>query len=300
MCGAILLALSLAACSGQSGSSGGGGAPRVGKLSGDMADWIGVACSGGSATQEANLSLLGDGVCQQDYSNPGSVSNLKAVMYGRFDSEDSMLRTLSIVKPSYYAAGQSDGVYTAFFVMSDKYAEELLKPLKKFGFAINPGRQNAAADRSPQAQSPSTRSAAPAPAPLPAPAPSTRVSAVTPDSNLQWRFQSPTGNIACDLNGSTTPPEATCEVREHSYQPKVKPTCNPAWANSFRLVQGRKVQVNCYSGTDFRSALPVQGYGNPLTVGSLTCVLDEATGVTCKDSSTGHYFQAARQEYEFR
>ena len=300
MFGVILLALSLAACSGQSGSSGGGGAPRVGKLSGDMAYWINVACSGGSATQEANLSPLGDGVCHQDYSNPGSVSNLKAVMYGRFDSEDSMLRTLSIVKPSYYAAGQSGGVYTAFFVMSDEYAEELLKPLKKFGFAINPGRQNAADDRSAQAQSPSTQSAAPAPAPLPAPAPSTRVPTVTPDSNLQWRFQSPTGNIACDLNGSATPPEATCEVREHSYQPKVKPNCNPGWANSFRLVQGRTVEVNCYSGTDFRSALPVQGYGNPLTVGSLTCVLDETKGVTCKDSTTGHFFQAARQEYQWR
>lgn len=274
----------------------------MGKLSGDTADWIGVACSGGSATQEANLSPLGDGVCHQDYSNPGSVSNLKAVMYGRFDSENSMLQTLSVVKPSYYAAGQSDGVYTAFFVMSDEYAEELLKPLKKFGFAINPGPQYAADARSAEAQSPSIRSAAPAPAPLPAPAPSppSRVSTVTPDSNLQWRFQSPTGNIACDLNGSATPPEATCEVREHSYQPKVRPSCDPGWANSFRLVQGRTVEVNCYSGTDFRNALPVQGYGNPLTVGSLTCVLDEATGVTCKDSTTGHYFRAARQAYEWR
>ena len=271
----------------------------MGKLSGDMADWIGAACAGGSATQEANLSPLGDGVCHQDYSKPETVDNLKAVMYGRFDSEESMLRAMSIVKPSYYASGQSDGVYTAFFVMSDRYAEELLKPLKKFGFAINPGPQYAAAqERAAQAQNPSTRSAAPAP--VPAPAPRTRVSTVAPDSTLQWRFQSPTGNIACDLNGSVTPPEATCEVREHSYQPKVKPSCDPAWANSFRLVQGRTVEVNCYSGTDFRSALPVQGYGNPLTVGTLTCVLDEATGVTCKDSSTGHYFQAARQEYEWR
>ena len=297
--GAILLMLVVAACSG-SGSGGGEKAPRVGKLSGDMADWIGVACAGGSATQEANLSPLGDGVCHQDYSNPGSVSNLKAVMYGRFDSEDSMLRTLSIVKPSYYTAGQSDGVYTAFFVMSDRYAEELLQPLKKFGFIINPGRPNAAADRTDQAQSPSTRSAAPAPAPLPAPAPSTRVSTVTPDSNLQWRFQSPTGNIACDLNGSSTPPEATCQVREHTYQPKVKSNCDPGWANRFTLKQGQTVEVNCYPGTDFRSALPVQGYGKPLTVGSLTCVLDESAGVTCKDATTGHYFQAARQAYQWR
>jgi hypothetical protein len=141
---------------------------------------------------------------------------------------------------------------------------------------------------------------APGAAPVPAPAPSTRASTVTPDSNLQWRFQSPTGNIACDLNGSSMPPEATCEVREHTYQPKVKSNCDPGWANRFTLRQGQTVEVNCYPGTDFRSAFPVQGYGKPLNVGSLTCVLDEATGVTCKDSTTGHYFQAARQEYEWR
>lgn len=89
-------------------------------------------------------------------------------------------------------------------------------------------------------------------------------------------------------------------MREHTYQPQVKSNCNPNWANRFTLKQGQPVEVNCYPGTDFRSALPVQDYGRPLTVGSLTCVLDEDTGVTCRDSTTGHYFQAARQEYEFR
>lgn len=49
-----------------------------------------------------------------------------------------------------------------------------------------------------------------------------------------------------------------------------------------------------------RSAVPVQGNGNPLTVGSITCVLDENTGAMCKDASTGHYFQAARQANERR
>ena len=132
------------------------------------------------------------------------------------------------------------------------------------------------------------------------PTPSSPVSPTAPDNNLRWQFKSPTGNIACDLNGSVTPAEATCEVRENSYQPQVKPHCNPFWANSFRLVQGRTVEVNCYSGTDFRSTMPVQEYGRPLTVGSLTCVLDETTGVTCKDSTTGHFFQAARQAYEWR
>ncbi len=302
---ALVLLLSVAACSNgtdpgsrSSTDSGGATAPRVGELSGDMNDWISVVCSGRTATQENNLNALGDGICHQDYSKPDGLSNLKAVLYTRFESEASMLRTLSIVKPSYYAAGQSGGVFTAFYVMSDTYAEELLWPLQKFGFEINPGPQSAKATRTVPSQRPSTRSAVPVP--TPAQAPSSPATAVAPDSGLQWRFTSRTGNIACDLNGSVTPAEVTCEVRAHSYQPQVKPHCNPGWANSFRLVQGRTVEVNCYSGTDFRSTMPVQEYGRPLTVGSLTCVLDETTGVTCKDSTTGHFFRAARQAYEWR
>lgn len=300
--GVVLVTLGGVGCSGPSGNGtgSGGGGPRVGKLSGDMTDWIGTACSGGSATQEANLSPLGDGICHQDYSKPETVSNLKAVLYARFDSEQSMLRMMSIVKPAYYAAGRSDGVYTVFYVMSDQYVDELLEPLGKFGFVVNTGPQYAAADAAgpTQSQRPSTPVDAPVVAPVPAP--TTRVATVTPDSELQWRFQSRTGNIACDLNGSSRPPEATCEVRQHTYQPKVKSSCDPGWANRFTLRQGQTVEVNCYPGTDFREALPVQNYGAPLTVGSLTCVLDEDAGVTCKDSTTGHYFQAARQEYEWR
>jgi hypothetical protein len=138
------------------------------------------------------------------------------------------------------------------------------------------------------------------PAAAPVPAPTTRATTVAPDSKLRWQFQSRTGNIACDLNGSSTPPVAICEVREHTYQPKVKSSCEPRWVNRVTRRQGQTVEVTCYPGTDFREALPVQNYGAPLTIGSLTCVIDEYTGVTCKDSKTGHYFQVARQAYELR
>jgi len=138
---------------------------------------------------------LGTGVCHQDYLRRETVSNLKAVLYSQFNSEEAMLSTLTVVKPSYYAAGKSDGTITTFYLMSDRYAQELLGPLRKFGFVINSGPQYAADDRAAQAQSPSTHRAAPIPAPLPAPAP---VSTVTPDGDLQWRFQSRTANIACD------------------------------------------------------------------------------------------------------
>lgn len=169
-----------------------------------------------------------------------------------------------------------------------------MQPLARFGCTIN--------EAAPSTRRTSVAAQAPIPAPLPTQATPPPVSTVTPDSNLQWRFQSPSGNIACQLDGSSSPPEAACEVREHTYQPQVKSNCDPGWTNSFRLLQGRTVEVNCYSGTDFRDhdQLPVQDYGRLLTVGSLTCVLDESTGVTCKDGTTGHYFKAARQEYEWR
>jgi len=142
------------------------------------------------------------------------------------------------------------------------------------------------------APSPSSRDAVPAPAP----APSTQASASAPDNNLHWGFQSPTGNIACDLSGTVSPAIASCEVREHTYQQQVQTGCDAAWANKFTIRQGGAVEFDCYPGSAYGS-LPVGNYGHPLTVGSITCVLEESTGVTCTDATTGHSFQAARQEY---
>jgi hypothetical protein len=162
-------------------------------------------------------------------------------------------------------------------------------------------QMKAASEENDQAGAP--RSAAPQSqraVPVPSPAPTSPRSTIASDSELQWRFQSKTGNIACDLNGSTSPPEAICEIRDHSYTPQVKPNCAWGWVNSFRLQQGQPVATNCYPSANFPNNLPVQDYGTPLTVGSLTCVIDENTGVTCKDSTTGHFFQAARQAYQWR
>ena len=269
----------------------------VTKASGRPADWIAAICSYGP-----------DGMppmCRgHDDPAEGPLAFSPLFTIYQYDSRAQMQQDSTRQDVGFGSAQcvSSDGSAVVFIAdvsgigdRSDavRIAAKSMQPLERFGCTID--------EAAPSTHRPSV--AAPVPAPAPpsnSSAPPTRVSTVTPDSNLQWRFQSATGNIACDLNGSVSPPEATCEVREHSYQPQVKPSCDPGWASSFRLVQGRTVEVNCYSGTDFRSALPVQDYGRPLTVGSLTCVIDESTGVTCKDSTTGHYFQAARQAYEWR
>ncbi len=272
-----------------------GGGPS--RASGSPGDWIAAVCS--NAPQGAPPMCTGH---SDPAEGPLAFSPLFTVL--QYDSpaqmeEDGAHQDVGFGSAQCVSRNGSAVVFIAdvsgFGDRSDavRIAAQSMQPLDRFGCTINKA--------APSTRRPSV--AAPVPAPVQAPAatpttaPTTRISTVTPDSNLQWRFQSPTGNIACDLNGSVSPPEATCEVREHSYQPQVRPNCDPGWANNFKLIQGRSVEVNCYSGTDFRSALPVQDYGHPLTAGSLTCVLDEATGVTCKDSTTGHYFQAARQEY---
>lgn len=155
---------------------------------------------------------------------------------------------------------------------------------------------------------PSQVPAATNPPPVALPAPTVRSD---PEADDGWteshpptgsfvRFQSATGNIACEIGGAPGEGTAVCEVREHTYRPEVKSDCNPGWVNSFALLQGQAPVVNCYRETVFRGSLPVQAYGRPLTAGSITCSMDKDTGVTCKDSSTGHYFQAARQEYRWR
>lgn len=127
-----------------------------------------------------------------------------------------------------------------------------------------------------------------------------RTGSITPDSNLQWRFRSPTGDIRCDLNGTTGLGYAECEVRNHSYQPQFSRDCPASWVNSLTLKQGSPVAFSCSPGSRFPDGLPQQGYGYPLTVGSITCVLDRESGVRCDDKTTGHYFQLSMYAYEWR
>lgn len=104
-----------------------------------------------------------------------------------------------------------------------------------------------------------------------------------PDTNLRWRFRSPTGNIRCDLDGTTGQGTAQCEVLQHTYQPQMSPDCKPSWVNTLILKQGKPATPSCSPRSQFPDGLPQQGYGYPLTVGAITCVLDRDAGIRCED-----------------
>jgi hypothetical protein len=117
---------------------------------------------------------------------------------------------------------------------------------------------------------------------------------------MHWRFQSPTGNIACDLTNLNVKAQVICEVREHTYQPQPRSNCDPTEVDAFTLVQGNAVSPSCDATSQFPPQLPVQGYGRPLAVGAISCVIDENTGVTCTDATSGHFFRASPDSYKWR
>jgi hypothetical protein len=80
----------------------------------------------------------------------------------------------------------------------------------------------------------------------------------------------------------------------------VKPNCDPGWANSFRLVQGRTVEVRAV--LTGRTGGLVEDTGEGADGQRVPVALDGqcATEVGARVTVTGHYFQTARQECKWR
>ena len=68
----------------------------------------------------------------------------------------------------------------------------------------------------------------------------------------------------------------------------------------FLLYQSREAQIECHSGhTDAVGGYGERtlDYGQTSAVGTVSCD-SKRTGMTCIDSSTGHFFQVSREFYE--
>jgi hypothetical protein len=132
----------------------------------------------------------------------------------------------------------------------------------------------------------------PAPAPAPAPAPTTVAQPAAHST-----FQSPSGNINCMMFTSGGQIGARCEVVDHTWvAPPRSADCHLNWGDRFYLTHGGGAGFGCY-GQEFPTADQTRGYGQTRSLGTITCD-SEYTGMTCTDSSTGHYFRISRETYE--
>ena len=108
-------------------------------------------------------------------------------------------------------------------------------------------------------------------------------------------FLSPSGNIACNISAGGV----ACDIRDYTYQPPPPPLCaqHISWGNRFTLDQGKAAAIVCHGDTLRVPGEPTLAFGQTKTVGTLTCD-SEPSGMTCTDSSTGHYFRVSRDSYD--
>ena len=67
----------------------------------------------------------------------------------------------------------------------------------------------------------------------------------------------------------------------------------------FYVSQAKPANLGCYEGaSNFnRPDVNTLDYGQTLSRGPITCG-SEASGVTCTDTATGHFFRVSREDYE--
>lgn len=117
-------------------------------------------------------------------------------------------------------------------------------------------------------------------------------------------FVTPTGKIACTLDGGTV----TCAVQDPTWKPDGQQRCGEVDAV---VLRDGSAGYDCASGSPFRSAAgqqprwqrqgtdptvrgsygdaPALAFGRTLTTGQVTCT-SATGGVTCTDTMTGHGF----------
>lgn len=117
------------------------------------------------------------------------------------------------------------------------------------------------------------------------------------DPNETFTFQTPSGNMACYL-GPAERDGTNGEVGEHTYSaPPPSPTCHLAWGDRFVLAQGSQPVLSCHGDTLRSAGLQRLDYSETAFSGAIRCSIESA-GVTCTDTTTGHFFQLSRESYE--
>jgi hypothetical protein len=125
-------------------------------------------------------------------------------------------------------------------------------------------------------------------------------------ASLTDLFQSPSGNIGCEMGTlSDGRGGASCDITQYDFAapgncPNGAGNNRGASFVSFVLHQGSQAQIECHSGhTDVVGGTGERtlDYGQTSSAGTVSCD-SEPTGITCTDSSTGHFFRVSRESYQ--
>jgi hypothetical protein len=123
-------------------------------------------------------------------------------------------------------------------------------------------------------------------------------------SPFSTQFQSPSGNISCNL--VNYPPTdklgfgknfVQCDIANHSWVPPQPPPQGRTDATStFLLIRGQLPIVGYSPGTVGDGA-PTLDSAQAQSAGAIAC-RSEQSAMKCTDASTGHFFRVSQESYE--
>jgi hypothetical protein len=105
-------------------------------------------------------------------------------------------------------------------------------------------------------------------------------------------FISPTGNVACMIDADW----ARCDIIDRDWSAPPRPAdCEFDYGQGISLAPGEQAQFVCAGDTAFGpdEVLP---YGESITAGLLRCESADS-GITCRDTQSGHGFSISQQAY---
>lgn len=121
-------------------------------------------------------------------------------------------------------------------------------------------------------------------------------------------FQTPSGNIRCvlDISSTTDAPVALCQISDHTYvagpsRDDVTGAACPSGdvGRDFRLDVGQPGFLRCsYAALDGGvGPWETADDGQSTSLGPITCI-SEASRMTCTDTDSGHFFRVSREAYQ--
>ena len=119
-------------------------------------------------------------------------------------------------------------------------------------------------------------------------------------------FTTPSGNIICSVYADSS--GVNCEIREHIWAapastigPYGRPCDLDFGGLEFYVSQAKPASLGCYEGVSKFSApqVPTLDYDQAYSHGAITCD-SRLSGVTCTDTSTGHFFRVSRESYDLK
>jgi uncharacterized protein DUF6636 len=105
-------------------------------------------------------------------------------------------------------------------------------------------------------------------------------------------FTSPSGNVGCFIDAHY----ARCDVMERDWSPPPRPAdCEFDYGQGIGLAPGEEPEFMCAGDTALGGGEPL-AYGQSIAAGVLRCDSAES-GITCRDTKSGHGFAIAREAY---